>query len=229
MYADDSLYALRTYITDESVIGAEIKAVVYEIDTTIANADGGVILINESDNYTITAQDLGAWVDIAFVDPIELYNGYAYDVGIAGFIHPTDSVFIGTSGQSMYNGEHSLFDELGLNPNDVANQGVPTWYYLTRTPMVQMNFDPGNISAVSDFKENIFNVYPNPSRGVFSILFHKNERYDIRINNVLGQTIYTVNTSAMETIIDLSSFEKGIYTIEVRNINKIFTEKVIVE
>ena len=229
MYADEQLTSLRVYISDESVAGAEIKAVVYELDTTISNADGGVILLNESDNYTITTQDLGAWVDILFDSPVDLYNGYAYEVGIAGFVHPTDSAFIGTSGQSMYNGEHSVFDEFGLNPNDAANQGVPTWYYLTRTPMVRMNFDPSSVSAVSDMTQTIFNTYPNPTNGIFIIELGEVAKYDVTVNNVLGQTVLSTITNGMNTTIDLSAFDKGIYTVELKDANAIYTEKVIVE
>ena len=229
MYADEQLTSLRVYISDESVAGAEIKAVVYELDTTISNADGGVILLNESDNYTITNQDLGAWVDILFDSPVDLYNGYAYEVGIAGFVHPTDSAFIGTSGQSMYNGEHSVFDEFGLNPNDAANQGVPTWYYLTRTPMVRMNFDPSSVSAVSDVKQTIFNTYPNPTNGIFIIELGEVAKYDVTVNNVLGQTVLSTITNGMNTTIDLSAFGKGIYTVELKDENEIYTEKLIVE
>ena len=229
MYADEQLYSLRVYISDESVAGAEIKAVVYELDTTISNADGGVILLNESDNYTITTQDLGAWVDILFDSPVDLYNGYAYEVGIAGFVHPTDSAFIGTSGLSMYNGEHSVFDEFGLNPNDAANQGVPTWYYLTRTPMVRMNFDPSSVSAVSDMKQTTFTTYPNPTNGIFIIELGEVAKYDVTVNNVLGQTVLSTITNGMNTTIDLSAFGKGIYTVELKDENAIYTEKVIVE
>ena len=50
----------------------------------------------------------------------------------------------------MYNGEHSLFDELGLNSQSA---GTPTWYYITATPMVRMNFDPGNVNAITDVKQ----------------------------------------------------------------------------
>ena len=53
--------------------------------------------------------------------------------------------------------------------------------------------------------------------------------YDITINNILGQTIYTTTTSAMKSIIDLSNFDKGIYTVELRNKNKLFAEKLIIQ
>ncbi|MAW21197.1 MAG: hypothetical protein CMD16_02230 [Flavobacteriales bacterium] len=226
MYANEQLYALRVYITDESVVGAEVKAIIYELDTTATN---GLMFLDESDPYTIQGLDLGSWVDIPFVSPITLLNGYAYEFGIAGFQHPSDSVSVGMSGEAMYNGEHSLFDELGLNPNDPANIGTPTWYYITSTPMVRMSFDASTPTAVSNFKQTVFNVYPNPSNGIFSITLDDNKGYDITVNNVLGQTVLETTSSEINTIIDLTSFNKGIYTIELRTQNQFFSEKVILE
>ena len=223
MYANESLTGLRAFIGGNSAVGAQVKAVIYELDTTAAD---GVVYLDESDNYTITAQDLGAWVDIPFVSPISLFNGYAYEFGIAGFQHPADSSFIGRSGSMMYAGEHSSFDELGLS---TQSAGTPTWYYISSTPMVRMNFDPGLISAVNDVKNSKFNVYPNPSNGVFTIELDGNTKYDVTVNNALGQTVYATSITSMNTTIDLSSFEKGIYTIELKNNSATYTEKIIVE
>jgi hypothetical protein len=54
-----------------------------------------------------------------------------------------------------------------------------------------MNFDPGNVNAITDVKQSIFNVYPNPSNGVFTIELDATAKYDVTITNVLGQTVYT--------------------------------------
>ena len=54
-------------------------------------------------------------------------------------------------------------------------------------------------------------------------------KYDVRVYNVLGQTVYTTSTNSMNTSIDLSNFDKGIYTVELKDENTIYTEKVIVE
>jgi hypothetical protein len=226
MYANESLTGLRAFIGGNSAVGAQVKAVIYELDTT---ASDGLVFLDESDNYTITAQDLGAWVDIPFLSPISLFNGYAYEFGIAGFQHPLDTSFIGVSGTMMYAGEHSSFDELGLS---TQSAGTPTWYYISSAPMVRMNFDPALIvppSAVNVVKPSQFNVYPNPTNGVVTVELDNNVKYDVTVNNVLGQTVYTSSTTAMNTIIDLSSFEKGIYTIELKNSNTTYAEKVIVE
>ena len=257
MYANEQLYSLRVYIPIQTNVGAEIKAIVYEADST---GTSGVSFYDESDNYTITVQDLGSWVDIPFVNPVALLNGYAYECGIVGFQHPTDSAYIGVSGGSMYNGEHSVFDEYGLS---TQSAGTPTWYYTTSCPMIRMNFDPssavaqsfdcdaqGNCSnpgtglgqytslaacqaacisnAVNDIKSNV-SIYPNPSNGVFVIKLDVLGKYDITIYNVLGQTVLSTFTNSMTTSIDLSSFDKGIYTVELKDKNTIYTDKVIVE
>ncbi|MGY8950429.1 MAG: T9SS type A sorting domain-containing protein, partial [Flavobacteriales bacterium] len=222
MYADELLIGLRAYISDRSHVGAEVKAVLYELDSTATEP----IFLAESDNYILTAQDLGNWVDIPFDGGVDLYSGWAYEFGIAGFVHPTDSAYVGTSGMSLYNGEHSLFDELGLS---TQSAGTPTWYYITATPMVRMNFDPGSANAISDMNQTIFTTYPNPTNGIFTIKLGEVANYDVTVNNVLGQTVFSNTTKGMNTIIDLSSFDKGIYTVELKDENAIYTEKIIVE
>ena len=227
MYADEDLYSLRAYIADNSTVGAEVKAIIYEVDSTVSNANGGAILIAESDDYTITAQDRGAWVDIPFVDPVNLSNGYAYEFGIVGYQHPSLESYIGLSGSSMYNGEHSLFDELGLSS---SSAGSPTWYYITSTPMVRMNFDPSSvITSVGDKLSDKLLIYPNPSNGLINIELDKLNFYNISISNILAKEVYNSTISAVNTTLDLSNFDKGLYFIELNDGENIFTKKIIIE
>ena len=46
---------------------------------------------------------------------------------------------------------------------------------------------------------------------------------------MLGQTVVSTTTNGMNTAIDLSSFDKGVYTVELKDENDIYTEKVIIE
>jgi len=223
MYADEQLYGIRAYISNKSSVGAEVKAIIYELDTTAQS--GGVVLLAESDNYTLTAQDLGSWIDVPFIDPISLYSGYAYECGMVGFQHPSDSSFIGLSGTSLYNGEHSLFDELGLSP---SSAGAPTWYYITSTPMVRMNFDPSLIASAPEYKDNL-NIYPNPTNGMIYISLEGYTHYDIVINDILGKTIYKGSLSSIKNSIDLTKFGKGVYMLELKNNQQVFSKKIIVE
>ena len=229
MYADEQLYGLRAYISKpqdvniNEIVGAEVKAIIYELDTT---AQSGVIFLAESDNYTITAQDINSWIDIPFLDPIPLRSGFAYEFGIVGYQHPTLKSYIGTSGTSLYNGEHSLYDELGLSPN---SNGTPTWYYITTTPMVRMNFDPSLIASNNNIINDAFTIYPNPSKGKFTISLNHDKKYDVSVYNTLGQLVFSQHITDMNNDIDLSQFTKGNYTIHLRNEADIFIEKLIIQ
>ena len=64
---------------------------------------------------------------------------------------------------------------------------------------------------------------------MFTINLEESERYDLTVSNVLGQTVYSNAVTTQNTIVDLSEFDKGIYTIELRNKFSNYTEKVVVE
>jgi len=224
IYANADLYSLRVFIDDGSTVGAKVYAIIYESDST---ASDGVFYLDQSDDYTLTAQDLGNWVDVPFLNPISLFAGYAYEFGVGGYQHPTDVSEVGmTANPPLYNGEHSLFDVTGLS---TQSAGTPTWYYITSTPMVRMNFEPGSVNAVSDMKQVIFTIYPNPTNGIFTIELGAVSDYDVTVNNILGQIVFSTITNGMNTSIDLSSFDKGIYTVELKDENSTYTEKIIVE
>ena len=92
-----------------------------------------------------------------------------------------------------------------------------------------MNFEPVSVNAVSDMQQTIFTTYPNPTNGFFTIKLGEVANYDVTVNNVLGQTVFSTSTDGMNTSIDLSSFDKGIYNVELKNANAVYTEKIIVE
>ena len=218
MYANEQLYSIRVYLTGETIPGAIIKAVIYEIDTTATN---NLAIYSQSDFYTVTPQDTGNWIDIPVVDfngnPIQLFNGYAYSVGISGFQSPVDSAFVGTSGNSMYNGEHMRFDVYGLNPTPNGTAGTPTWYYTTRTPMIRMNFDPNSIpqpSTINDLESQI-SIYSNLDNDILMIKLNILKEYEINIFNVLGQVVYQSKTNSLNNELDVSFFDQGLYTVEL--------------
>ena len=92
-----------------------------------------------------------------------------------------------------------------------------------------MNFNPLTFSSISDKKQTIFNIYPNPTNGVFSIQLDVAKKYDVQVYNVLGQIVYTTYTNDLNNMIDLSNFDKGVYTIELKENNLKYIEKIIIE
>lgn len=69
-------------------------------------------------------------------------------------------------------------------------------------------------------------VYPNPSTGIVYLQTMKqNENSTLKIFNTQGQLVF--ESSTFESYIDLSRQPKGIYTIQLKSKDIIYTEKVI--
>jgi hypothetical protein len=115
---------------------------------------------------------------------------------------------------------------LGLSSN---SNGTPTWYYITTTPMVRMNFDPSLIASNNNIINDAFTIYPNPSKGKFTISLNHDKKYDVSVYNTLGQLVFSQHITDMNNDIDLSKFTKGNYTIHLRNEADIFIEKLIIQ
>ena len=219
MYADEVLYSVNAHISDWSIVGAQVYAVLYEEDM----AGGAPILLDQSDDYSIQNTDLGNWLTIPFNSPIDLIAGQSYRIAVGSYLTP-DSVGINASvGDGSYSSQ-SWFDVDDSNFN-----GTPTWYSTSFIPMLRMNFDPGSISAVSDVKQTIFTTYPNPTNGILTIKLGEVANYNVTVNNVLGQVLYSSVLNGVVKHIDLSDFDKGMYSIELKNSKNTYTDKIIVE
>lgn len=68
------------------------------------------------------------------------------------------------------------------------------------------------------------NLYPNPTDGVFNLVFEgvKVDNFEITIYDIFGKLIYKTLTNSNETIIDISSFANGVYFVKITSgiINK---------
>ena len=224
IYNDATLYSVDVHINENSVPGAEVYVALYEEDIS----GGDPILLDQSDDYEITQADLGAWVNIPFLNTWALTSATKmYRISVGAYIHPTDTACVDVTDAGDYYSADGLYDK-----DDWYANGSPSWYTISDIPMLRMNFDPATAwapSGVSDVKQNIFNAFPNPTNGIFTIELDATIKYDVSVYNVLGQTVFSASTNTMSTTIDLSSFDKGVYTVELKDENAIYSEKIIVE
>jgi hypothetical protein len=76
-------------------------------------------------------------------------------------------------------------------------------------------------------------IYPNPGSGVFTIESPTAAIKSIKIYNLLGAIIYQSDLTAAgrngKTVIDLSSFSKGIYFAQVQTGSQQVTKRVVIE
>jgi hypothetical protein len=223
IYADATLYSVDANIADWSIPGSKVYAVLYEEDLS----GGDPIPFAQSDDYTITQADLGAWINIPFLTPQSLFSTTKqYRIAIGAYLHPTDSVGINVSSPGDYYSSDGLFDKDGLLSDP---PGTVSWYTISDIPMLRMNFDPSSIVDIYDVRQTMFNVFPNPTNGIFTIELDVAGEYDVMVYNFLGQIVLSTVTNTMLTTIDLSIFDKGIYTVELKDKNTIYAEKIIVE
>ena len=232
IYAADELTSVSAHVADYSIAGVKMFGVLYEVDTTTSPM--GFILIDQTDDYTIQQGDLDNWVTIPFNSAINIDPtfGQQYMIAIGGYAHPIDTFGISVSGDAEVT--MSRIQDNGCN---LGSQGFGYWYWVSETPMVRMNFGVPPVPP-SSIEENTFNgnvsVYPNPTTGIFTIEMNDVEKdvYTIKISNVLGQEIFT-NSQSVNGIykenIDLSTFQKGVYLIEIKNSSSTITERIVVE
>jgi len=145
IYADADLYSVDAHISDWSVPGAQVYAVLYEEDLA---GTSGPILLDQTDDYTIQSSDLGDWITLSFSSAYALTTGTTFRIAIGSYLSPIDTVGVNTSGDGEYTVQ-GMFDK------DDAYEGEngPQWYTIAGIPMLRMNFDPGSVSAVSDVKQ----------------------------------------------------------------------------
>ena len=222
MYADETLYSIQAHIDDESVVGTSVYAILYEDDPS-----GDPIYLTQSDDYTITAADLGNWIEIPFDGGQDVYAGTPYVAAIAGYPNPVDTFLVSVSGTSLAG---CYIQDNGC---DIGSGGFGYWYTTSETPMIRMNFDPASLSVENIFVDE-FSVHPNPTNGTFNLELNnlKCDDYKISITNVIGQEVYLIHKEINGTLsedIDISNQEKGVYILEISSTESSISEKIILE
>ena len=229
IYAADEATSISAYITDYSVVGTIMYGVLYEVDTT--GGSTSYLPLDQTDNYTIQPADRDAWVTLGFNQAYNLIPGM-YMVAIGGYMHPLDTFGINVSGPAEVTMSMIYDDGSGC---DLGSLTPPAWYWITSTPMIRLNF--GNFS-VNNITENSFNgnlsIYPNPSKGNFMLELSgvENDSYTLIITDILGKDIFVKTIDVKEFIketIDISTYSKGTYLLNITNSTSTITKKLIVE
>ncbi len=74
--------------------------------------------------------------------------------------------------------------------------------------------------------ENTFSIYPNPTNDILNIISPGNKSSTINIFNTLGESIFSVQTTA-NLKLETSNFPPGVYLIRTNYDNEVFLQKFI--
>lgn len=82
-------------------------------------------------------------------------------------------------------------------------------------------------SNIENSNIDIYNIYPNPSEGIFTI--EAKYLQGVEVYNINGQKIFTSSKMDKDKIsVDLSNEPKGIYFVKILSNNKTITEKIVI-
>ena len=120
---------------------------------------------------------------------------------------------------------HVLFDDPVQN----------TWYVVEAVDSngcvsledINVIVDSCNVSSVNNNFNDIFYIYPNPSKGKFNIIINNLNYYDkIQVLNSLGNIVYYNNNLESNINFDLSYNETGVYYLVLFGDNKHVVRKI---
>jgi len=106
------------------------------------------------------------------------------------------------------------------------------------TIRLSIAFDEGNdalfkiygstLIGIADTPNNVFNIYPNPVQDNLIIYAHTDEIITLTIFNMNGQKVFEETHHAFPVNIDVSKYESGTYTVQLKNDTHIFNNKFII-
>ena len=101
--------------------------------------------------------------------------------------------------------------------------------------MIRLNFGVVSVNSIIENKfEGNLSIYPNPSKGSFMLELSgvENDVYTVIITDILGKDIFVkafeVKEFFKETI-DISTYSKGTYMLNISNSTSIINKKLIIE
>ncbi len=117
---------------------------------------------------------------------------------------------------------------------DIAGVGTHTITYTYTSENDCVNFAEQTIvvddcTGITEFGDQLMQLYPNPSTGVFEIELNYQGSFSIQIYSIVGTMAYKIETSAngyYHNTIDLSELESGIYFVSFKSADDTIVKKL---
>lgn len=203
------LHSVSVVIGEGTTLPSSVYATIFPF--SLSTGIGGAIATTQ--DFAITEADINAFGGssmkvLSFDSPVFLSQGlYLVVVGSANSAFQT---IIGLSGKSE---DLSAWVRFNNSNTDL--------FYLTRTPMIRMNFGPVSNVTEQSFGQP-FQIYPNPATESLSILLNEKESATIEVFDETGRRIHSQksNTEVSNIEMNISDFSSGIYTVRVTQANR---------
>jgi hypothetical protein len=178
---------------------------------------------------SITTQAVNCNIEVSAIS--DTFNANVYPATIFEVFQRGDSIFA-TEGYLAYSW---YFNEklIARGPNNFLVPEKPGLYTVNITDpngcagvYASIDFVP---TSIKNSKNNIFQIYPNPTDGKIYIQFSNLQKGLIRIYQVNGQEI--ISPTEVKNLnrysIDISNYPEGMYIITFEDSKNIWSEKII--
>ena len=148
-----------------------------------------------------------------------------FNVGGMGVVYPTTTK-----------------DKSGLVPGMSYRAQTRTWCSPTGGAYNSLNWSsliywtqPTSVRVEGGSAIANLDVYPNPSRDIFNVTFTSEDAQDleVRVINVVGEVVYTENLDQFigeySKQVDLATYTKGVYFLEITTNNGVINKKLILQ
>jgi hypothetical protein len=207
------LHSVSVAMGEGTTLPCSVYATVFPF--SLSTGIGGAIATTQ--DFAVTEADINAFGEasmkvLSFDSPVFLSQGL-YLV-VVGSSNNAFQAVIGLSGKSE-----------DLSAWVRFNNSNAELFYLTRTPMIRMNF--GIVSNVTEqsFGQS-FHIFPNPATESLSILLNEKESATIEVFDGTGRRInlQQSNRDVSKIEMNISEFPSGIYTVRVTQANRNSTQ-----
>ncbi len=87
------------------------------------------------------------------------------------------------------------------------------------------------VLGLDDINYDEFSIYPNPSKGIFNIVFNtESDAIKFNVYDVLGKNVYSKSNKAYANnySLNLSNLSRGVYFLKIDRNNKSDTKKLVI-
>jgi hypothetical protein len=107
----------------------------------------------------------------------------------------------------------------GFSPDSI-------YMITTGSPNVSFTTECSGSTELSEYRHQDIRIYPNPTYTSLTVKTVTSDLY-IVITSLNGQVVYSVEMDGTAHTIDLSTFQKGVYSITIRSKDVVTTRKII--
>lgn len=187
----------------------------------LMNIDESMAIVKDASFLSLLQENLS--IEAVSTYPLNITNygenGYTFKINTSNFIGfdiVLKDKFLNTETPLQLNGVSII--NFVIDQNNALSAAADRF---------ELKFTPQTLSVDENDGVSSVKIYPNPAKGRFTIQ-HTQTDATITVINTLGQSVYSMKTSTLETDVNTSSWNSGVYFVNITSGTKTETLKLIV-